>query len=975
MKIFLCLIYFIVCNVTVASPNTLISSDELFTQAINHSGALSPDGKYFSYLTNEQKYQYLLFVDLDSHQVLTALEVSEKTPITSYFWVSQDALWVTFLQDNTEVYYLVNTRRLEKDGEVSIKSKYHEIDTGYIVDVLIDEPKSVLFSRVKQYADGIEQTLYYITLEQLRTGDFENALEVEEERDDVLSYSVDESYRRLIAMFFDEDDGSIYGKFRELKGEEWMPLFSSNDHEEDIKPVAFIDNTSLAVLTNKDSDKIGLYRFDISTGQIKEALYVHDQYDLTDAKLTDEGNVLAVSYIENGQPRVEWLESFSQKITARFGKTFEGDSPLIIASNLSGSRLLILVHGANNPGHYYVYKREEDVLLRLLSLYPDLEKYTYPTHNIIKVKAENDTVIEAYLTKPKGFDHNTLIVMPHGGPIGVRDYNLFSADVQYLANRGFTVLRINFRGSEGFGKKFKDQGRGEFGKQIEADISLVVDQVLSGNKFNHVCAMGSSYGAYSSIMLSLKHPELYECVIASYGVYDLPLLLNYSNLRSGEEYEESWARILGDNTLDKKDFSPLYLAQNINVPVLLIAGKKDQIAGFEQSNRMRYVLKKLNKDVEPLFYNSAGHGHHNWYGDRHEYAYVVEFLIKTLNLPPVKIEELSADNIKAITYDYTVLADGFNNKNLTKNRDVSLAYTRLASEFGEGRLTFNLGAYYHRGDGVEKDIAEAIKYYKKAAEQGEFSAYARLGLIYLKGLDVERNDELAFKYFTLALEHEPSNIHKQLMARFYCVAGEKFKSVEKCISLFKKQEKSVSRVHKEDIVSLKDNLSLALIENTFTEAEHKAYKQLLVDIMKITHPDFYFDLEYASFVYYEENEIYGRSGDYIKFEFADLPLFSQKIEDENAFIRLVYNVDHSGFDDRDEHTFSVTHWQEFSAEGKKVRSAWKRRKASAKEEWTSHFYLTKEALGHTYKVTVYDAAGYIKFEKNFSRTNTAYQER
>jgi len=963
MKKILSIILLLLCNVTLAEP-TLIPSDKLFTHPTNHNGNLSPDGKYFSYITKEDTFHYLLFIDLDSHQVLTALEVPEKTPITSYLWLSNDALWVTFIVDNEEVKCLINLQRVDNDDESSIKIDYVEINTGYIVDVLIDEPEFVLFSRIEIKGANTEQTLYHISLEQLKKSDFENAQVIEEKRDDVIFYSLDQSYSRLIGSFFDGD--SVISKFRELNDKKWTFLFSSEDDTyEDIKPVAFIDDTTLAVLTNKNSDKIGLYRFDLKKSQLQEALYIHDQYDLIGAGLTSEGNMLYVEYVENGKPRTEWLESFSRHITARFNKTFKGDVPLVIASNLSGNRLLLLVHGANNSGRYYVYKKEDDLLMHVLSLYPEIEKYTYPTHSTVTVKAEDGTEIEAYLTKPKGIDHNTLLVMPHGGPIGVRDYNLFSPNVQYLANRGFTILRVNFRGSEGFGKKFKDQGVGEFGKQIEADISLVVDKVLNDEKYDHVCAIGSSYGAYSSMMLSIKHPELYECIIASYGVYDLPLLFNYSNLRTGEDYEKYIARTVGENTSNKKETSPLYQAQNINIPVLLIAGKKDQITGFEQSNRMRYVLEKQGKDVESIFYEKAGHGHTTWYGDQHQYAYTVEFLIKVLKLEPLHINNLSEDDIKALTHDYTVIADGFDTPNLVEDIDISVAYTRLASQFGEKRITFNLGSKYHRGDGVEMDINKAIEYYQLAAEQGYLGAYRRLTEIYLEGVALDRNDELAFKYLTLALEHVPSNKNKQLMARFYCIAGDKFKSVEKCISMFKKQMKSVSRRNKEDVNDLHDNLARSLIGNSFTEEERKSFKKVMVDEMGLTDPDFDFELEYAYFARYESNEVYRRSGKHIAIEISELPKLTKEIEAKNISLRLSFLPDHSGIPSRIRPTFALVNWQEFSADGKKVNSSWSRKKASAKNNWVFSYTVKDYVPGNTFKVTVYDAAGHKKFTKEF----------
>ncbi|MDU0353667.1 prolyl oligopeptidase family serine peptidase [Paraglaciecola aquimarina] len=184
--------------------------------------------------------------------------------------------------------------------------------------------------------------------------------------------------------------------------------------------------------------------------------------------------------------------------------------------------------------------------------------------------------------------------MPHGGPIGPRDINSFNSQVQFLTNRGYSVLQVNYRGSRGFGRAFKNSGRGQWGRKIEQDISTAVEQVTKQTSFKHTCAIGASYGGYSSVMLAILHPKQYDCVVARFGVFDLPLIFNDRNTKKSDYLQKVWSKVVGEYTPKLKDYSPVYFADLLKAPILITAGRLDTRASFEHSNRLKYVLEKTS---------------------------------------------------------------------------------------------------------------------------------------------------------------------------------------------------------------------------------------------------------------------------------------------------------------------------------------------------------------------------------------------
>jgi dipeptidyl aminopeptidase/acylaminoacyl peptidase len=205
-----------------------------------------------------------------------------------------------------------------------------------------------------------------------------------------------------------------------------------------------------------------------------------------------------------------------------------------------------------------------------------------------------------------------LIVMPHGGPYGVRDRGDYDSEVQLLANRGYAVLQPNYRGSESYGRSFEEKGTGQWGRAMQDDLDdgmdWLVKQGIADPK--RVCMVGSSYGGYAAMWGATRNPERYRCAASFAGVMDVPRQLKYSrdffvNAKSARKWKD---RVRGEQSFNLSDISPIGQVPRLSVPVLITHGDKDQRVPLKQSALYAKALEKAGKPFEYHVYPGEGHG-------------------------------------------------------------------------------------------------------------------------------------------------------------------------------------------------------------------------------------------------------------------------------------------------------------------------------------------------------------------------------
>ncbi len=772
-----------------------------------------------------------------------------------YTWLNDNMLYITFNNQNVNqtVRAILHLNNLEGVPTTDLKLIN---STGYLVNSLPFDKNKVLYAKKLR---NNRYHLYHINISDLENNNFD--------RNDKLSYNLSSSSKYysdnqgevLFASNFLDDAIDFWILNKEEK--KWIKFYTHNDMKVKFTPVGFIGNNKLAVLSDKYSDLISLYEFDLKTKEFGGIIYQHEKYDLTDAEIDrNTFSLKRVDYIDHGRLESLFFSDNEKRLDKLLDKAFPDMQKIVISENKNSNKSIIKVFSSTNPGEYYLFDSETLTAKVIAYSSEDIFKYKRQSSKIFTVETSDGHSIEAIFTQPeKKINNQTLLVIPHGGPIGIRDYDGFDLDTQYFVSRGFSTLKVNFRGSKGFGKDFENKGRGQFGKIIEQDITAAVNHIKKKYQFKNTCSMGSSYGGYSATMLAIIHPKDYDCVIAKFGIYDLPLLFSQTNLNLNERARGRIERVVGEMRDELWEVSPFYLLDNLKVPLLLIAGKKDEIAHFEQSKRMEYRLSQLSKDYETIFYENAGHGHSNWFGDKFESAYVDDFIRRKL-----EISKLKGENLKDIQRDEALLlADGFEDGSfIEKKPSVSFKYYRKAADLGSPRAQFNIGAYYHRGELVSYDLKKAENWYLKASNNGYAPASLRLGEMYADGKLGKSKISQALDMFEKAKQqkHEFAELS---IAKYNCQNTREVKGFEDCFDILKLNEdkNNVKFKHYKDERIKRNNIldELAWDINVYKNGL-VPFKQLLKELFEVNVFDVRANIkEYGIVEVVDSNYGYGRS--------------------------------------------------------------------------------------------------------------------
>lgn len=455
-----------------------------------------------------------------------------------------------------------------------------------------------------------------------------------------------------------EDGGTELLKVDGIK----LPVLWSCSFRESAEPFCFHkDGQHLYMATDKGNEA-DLSRFvllDTTTGE--EVFLEEDPEHEVDfhgpifSTLTDE--LVATSYLGDRQ-RIYFKDQDWENDYRIIKSSLPDGEIAVVSSTLDESMWIICLRSDIDPATAYLYNRKDHALTFLYKAYPAL-----PTQHLCAMKpmsylSRDGLLIHAYLTLPKGVDpyNLPLIALPHGGP-WVRDTWSYDGEVQLLANRGYAVLQMNYRGSTGYGKKFMNAGNKQWGDAMQNDItdgvSFLIKQGIVDPK--RVGIFGGSYGGYATLAGLAFTPDLYAAGISYVGPSNLITLL--------KSFPPYWVTDKGrmnemvgdpDNPEDLsrlKRQSPLFSARNITAPLLVVQGANDPRVKKAESDQIVIALRTLGRDVEYIVAPDEGHGFLNG-ENRIAFAVAMEkFLSKHLG---GRCQEEVPDTIKNRLEEITV---------------------------------------------------------------------------------------------------------------------------------------------------------------------------------------------------------------------------------------------------------------------------------------------------------------------------------
>ncbi len=609
---------------------------------------ISPTGEYYAIRLFQEGKHHINFVSRETSEILGQISFGQSNEVGDYFWVNDERVVVQVLDassgreapayfgelfaanfDGSKAELIFGYRSGQSQTGARIRKKDSEYAWAEIIDVLPDNKKRILISSVAM-SRARDKPAKAVLL------DVYSGLEKKK----IMWSSFPQG------RFYTDKSGTVRlvtsiraNNTRHIQGlpdgaEEWVEIAGTN-YGNYFSPIAISDDKkSVYVLDNIEDDKIGLYELSLA-GDSYEKLYTHKDVNITNLVMTtDERSVIAIK-VDDGYPKYLLLSNPGEEAkTFKLLLNYFSGSTVSIRSRSRDGRFWVVRTGTDvDPGSYHLYDREAKSIGKLFDSRPGVKSEDLAAMEPIEFSSFDGQSIAGYFTPARNVPGKAapMVVLVHGGP-HVRDYWGYNSDVQALATNGFSVLQINFRGSTGYGSAFETSGYRQWGDEIQKDIIAGTRWAIDEQRADagNICIMGTSFGAYSAVQSATLAPELYNCVVANAGIYDLPLMYRKGDIESwylGDEYLE---QDIGRDDDELKRFSPVNRIALLERPVFIAHGQKDVRAPFEHAKRLRKALDQNEKQYEWFVKRREAHG---FYDNDNQVEYLqaaIEFLNKHL---------------------------------------------------------------------------------------------------------------------------------------------------------------------------------------------------------------------------------------------------------------------------------------------------------------------------------------------------------
>ena len=588
-----------------AQPAPRIPLKDFFDNPKISSAAISPDGRQLAFLAPEGNRMNVWVGDvarsLDSARAITH---DTQRGIMHFAW-TRDSRYVVFEQDRDgdENFHLFRADPFDPDAKAvdltpmaGARAEVIDLPRGRPAEAIV-----AINGRDKRYFDA-----YRLDLE---TGELQL---IEKNPGDVDRWHVDShgEIRACTAQVGTKteirvrDSGS--GPFRTL---------ATYTDEESASVHGFsADGTYLYFSSARDANAERLVKFDLKTG--KERLIDADpDYDLSGVFISDRTNqLLGVAYNKDRLIYKPFDKEFARDLEI-LGKLHEGEI-LFRGSTDDEQKWIIAYNSPTDPGATYLYDRATGAARFLYRPRPWLPLEGLVDMQPISFSSRDGLTIHGYLTLPKGVAAEKLptVLVVHGGP-WARDTWGYDPEVQFLANRGFAVLQINYRGSTGYGKQFLNAGNREWGGKMLDDLidgaDWIVRQGVADEK--RLGIYGGSYGGYATLSALAFRPKVFACGVDYVGVSNLLTFMN-TIPPYWETFRELMYKRVGNPKIDQellRTRSPLFAADKIEVPLFVAQGYNDPRVNHAEAEQIVHALKANGKPVEYLLKMDEGHGFEN----------------------------------------------------------------------------------------------------------------------------------------------------------------------------------------------------------------------------------------------------------------------------------------------------------------------------------------------------------------------------
>ncbi|MDH5829475.1 S9 family peptidase [Luteimonas sp. M1R5S18] len=585
---------------------------------------ISPNGEYLAMTVDKGEQDVLVVMRTGDLELLKVNQLPDDKSIGSFYWVSPERLIFNAVKKlggyaqpfNTGEWFAVNadgsqprplifygTRDATQRGKTVGNERFTLLDT-----LKDDDTQVVMQAQSPRSSEGAGSEAFLVDTFTGRRSSLGRA--PKENCSIVLDANKQPGFAVCSSS---KDDVGEYEERTELyrrEGRNWTLLSASKSDGKHLSVVRTTDEGTVFAEQDDGVRPAAIGTLDLESGAFK-TLFQDDVAEASNLIWSTDGNALVAVVSEAGAPKVTLIDETDPdaELYASLAAAFEGQMVDFSSYTRDGQKVVVSVASDSNPGELYLYDRASGQAKFLMHRRPRLDKDAMASVKPFTLQARDGRRLHGFLTLPHGSNGRNLplIVNPHGGPIGPRDYWSFNPEAQLLASRGYAVLQVNYRGSGGYGKEFRDAGHLQWGQGIQNDI---VDATRWAVERGHadpdrICIYGGSFGGYSALMAPIRAPGLFKCAFGYVGVYDVDMMFKKGDIPETESGQRYLRRTHGSNTAVWSENSPARLAQEVKIPVFLAAGARDVRTPPEQTELMDKALREAGNPPEGMIIQSG----------------------------------------------------------------------------------------------------------------------------------------------------------------------------------------------------------------------------------------------------------------------------------------------------------------------------------------------------------------------------------
>ncbi len=595
---------------------------DFFKNPVSRGYDLSPDGATLSFLQPWES-RMNVFIRPTAGGEAKRLTNEKERDIRNYAWKGNNFIVYAMDDKGDENFHL---KRVDlKSGEVKDLTPFPKVRSEIIDDLEDVSESDILITLNKRNPEAFDAFRLNVATGEMKM--------VAENPGKVERWITDHAGVIRAATQTDGVNASLLARPDEKTP--FKEVLKTNFRESVSPQFYTFDNKNLYVTSNIGRDKAAVVTIDPSNGKELEKIYENPEVDVDSLAYSKKRKVMTLAAFDTWKTERKFFDAQTEAMYKTLAEKLPGYEVEVSANDKAEEKFIVVASNDRSPGSRNLFDLKTGALTKLVDVAPWLKESDLAPMKPIEYKSRDGLTIHGYLTLPLGREAKNLpvVINPHGGP-WARDTWGFNPEVQFLANRGYAVLQMNFRGSTGYGRKFWEASFKQWGQSMQNDITDGVEwltkQGIADPK--RVAIYGGSYGGYATLAGVTFTPDLYAAAVDYVGVANMFTFMK-TIPPYWKPFLDMFHEMVGDPEKDKammEAVSPVMHADKIKTPLFVAQGAHDPRVNKDESDQMVAALKKRGVEVEYMVKDNEGHGFHNEENRFDFYGAMEKFLEKYL---------------------------------------------------------------------------------------------------------------------------------------------------------------------------------------------------------------------------------------------------------------------------------------------------------------------------------------------------------